>query len=145
MWSFIKICSNLYNQYKSVERKISQKNPEYSRVHLQRSPRDSRSYFIIGIFRYKRNNVDYLPFWKSYSQTCLSNPFRIISWIINKRTQSRLKINYILFPFCPADAAIVATIPVADICMIYWQHLTPKSTCLQSPCLLLVHNIDFSY
>jgi hypothetical protein len=37
------------------------------------------------------------------------------------------------------------SIPVADICMIYWQHLTPKSTCLQSPYLLLVHNIDFSY
>jgi hypothetical protein len=30
---------------------------------------------------------------------------------------------YILFPFCPADSAIVATLPLADICMIYWQHL----------------------
>ena len=53
------------------------------------------------------------------------------------------KINYILFPFCPADAAIAATIPLADICMIYWQHLTPKRACLQSPYLLLVHNNRF--
>jgi hypothetical protein len=30
------------------------------------------------------------------------------------------------FPFCPADAAIVANIPLADIGMIYRQHLTPK-------------------
>jgi hypothetical protein len=52
-------------------------------------------------------------------------------------------MNYILFSFCPADAAIVANIPLANICMIYWQHLTPKSTCLQSPYLLLVHNNRF--
>jgi hypothetical protein len=38
------------------------------------------------------------------------------------------KINDILFAFCPADAAIVATIALSDICMIYRQHLTPKST-----------------
>ena len=27
------------------------------------------------------------------------------------------KINYILFPFCPGDSAIIATILLADICM----------------------------
>ena len=37
------------------------------------------------------------------------------------------------FPFCPADAAIVANIPLADIGMIYWL----------SPYLLLVHNNRF--
>ena len=36
------------------------------------------------------------------------------------------KVNisfYILFPFCTADSAIVATVPLANICMIYWQYL----------------------
>jgi hypothetical protein len=28
-----------------------------------------------------------------------------------------------LFPFCTADSAIFATVPLADICMIYWQYL----------------------
>ena len=37
------------------------------------------------------------------------------------------------FPFCPADAASVANIPLADIGMIYWL----------SPYLLLVHNNRF--
>jgi hypothetical protein len=32
-------------------------------------------------------------------------------------------MNYILLPFCLADSAIVATIPLADICMIYRQRL----------------------
>ena len=34
----------------------------YSRVRLQRSPEDSRAQFVIGIVRYKRNNVELPPF-----------------------------------------------------------------------------------
>ena len=37
----------------------------YSRVRLQRNPGDSRSYFVIGIVRYKRNNVELPPLLKN--------------------------------------------------------------------------------
>ena len=40
----------------------------YSRVRLQRSPGDSRSQFVIGIVRYKRNNVELPPLLKIVQQ-----------------------------------------------------------------------------
>ena len=54
---------------------------------------------------------------------------------------------YILYPF-RSVSAIVTTTPLAyeaDICTIYRKYLCflnphPKSTCLQSPYLLLIHN-----
>ena len=41
---------------------------DYSRVRLQRSPGDSRSQFVIGIVRYKRNNVELPPLLKILQQ-----------------------------------------------------------------------------
>jgi hypothetical protein len=51
-----------------------------------------------------------------------------------------MQIRYWLYFLDTTHGRHRLTIPLMDICMIYWQHLTPKSTCLQSPYLLLVNN-----
>ena len=49
------------------------------------------------------------------------NVFVLLFYIyINKINISQV---FFLFLNCPADSAIVATVPLADIFMIYWQYL----------------------
>ena len=67
---------------------ISSCKSNYSRVRLLQSPGDSRSYFIIGIVRYKSNNVKLPPllqndvFQKNYFKWCVTVLFALICYFL---------------------------------------------------------------